>query len=100
VDICLEGLQVAYPCRPVVGTAYLQGVSLHFLVVGRGTVASLAVGRRPYAEVGTAAYRQGPGAYRLAEGMGAFHWVALELSYCEYRMMSSNYQVTYDLLGP
>jgi len=73
-----EDLQVAFPYHLVVGTAYLQGVSLPVLVVGKGRAAFLGVGRLPCVVVGRAAYRQGPGAYRLAEGRVAFRWAALE----------------------
>lgn len=91
---------MAFPYHPVVGMAYLQGVSLHFLVVGMGRAAFLGVGRLPCVVVGRAAYRLGPGAYRLVEGRVAFRWVALELSHCQYGMMFGDYKATYDLRDP
>jgi len=95
-----EVLQVAFPYHLVVGTAFLQGVTLPVLVVGMGKAAFLGVGRRPCVVVERAAYRQGPGAYRLAEGRVAFRWVALELSHCQYGIICGNYVATYDLRGP
>jgi len=91
---------VAFPYRLGVDKAFLQGVSLPVLVVGMGRAAFLGVGRLPCGVVGRAAYRQGPGAYRLAEGRVAFRWVALELSRCQYGIMYSIYAATYDLHGP
>lgn len=91
---------MAFPYHLVVGTAYLQGVSLLVPVVEMGKAAFLGVGHLPCVVVGRAAYRQGPGAYRLAEGRVAFRWVALGLSRCQYGIVCGNYAATYDLRGP
>lgn len=86
-----EGLRVVLQAvlqeafRPVAERAYRQAVSQRCPVAGRGMAASLeAVGRRPCVVGGTeacsGARHQGLGAYRLAEGMAAFHSVAWALS--------------------